>query len=469
MRELAGVPARSQTRARRWDAVVLGGALPGLVAATRIAIAGHRVLIVEEDGAARLPPVVREPFLLAGAASGGVLATVLRELRAPLIDIRRIEPDPLAFQVVLPTARIDVGSPARTTEELVTWDLAKPDAALALLRALARAAAAERDAMLASPVLRSAGLRRLSRPAPPATRHARGMPAEASAPPPELVPFLEAQVRALSNLATADPGPEARARLLGSTLEGGAAFPTAEHTLRGILRDRIYSLHGEFRPLAHGFTLVAADGEPGLSPARSSEIWLGRALVVNAPRGLVARQLRQAESPVPAFLDAPPPPRRRLAVHLRARREVVPEGMARRVIRIGDPARPIEGTNCVAIAVHPVSASADVVEIVASAVVEFAERDVAARTAEIEAAVRSLLPFSEERVRRHDPERPRWDDDFALDDPLPGQAWPVEIEIRASARPAVHVLDRAALGGLGIEGDLLLGWRAGERLAQELS
>jgi hypothetical protein len=469
VRELAGLPARSHTRARRWDAVVLGGALPGLVAATRIAIGGHRVLVVEEDSAARIPPIVREPFLLAGAQAGGVLATVLRELRAPLIDIRRIEPDPLALQVVLPNARIDVGSPARTTEELVTWDLAKPDAALALLRALARAAAAERDAMLASPVLRSAGLRRLSRPAPSATRHARGMPAEASPPPPELAPFLEAQVRTLSNLATADPGPEARARLLGATLEGGAAFPTAEHTLRGILRDRIYSLHGEFRPLAHGFTLVAADGEPGLSPARSSEIWLGRTLIVNAPRGLVARQLRQAESPVPSFLDAPPPARRRLTVHLRARREVVPEGMARRVIRIAEPARAIDGTNVVAIAVHPVAAAADVVEIVASAVVEAAERDVAARTAEIEEAVRSLLPFSNERVRRHDPERPRWDDDAALDDPLPGQAWPAEIEIRASSRPAVHVLDRSALGGLGVEGDLLLGWRAGERLAQELS
>jgi hypothetical protein len=412
--------------------------------------------------------VLREPFLLTGAQNGGILSAALRELSVPLIDQRRIEVDALAYQVVLPEARVVVAGPARTTEELVAWGLAKPDAALPLLRGLARAAAAERDAMLASPVLRSAGLRRLSRTPASPTRHARGLPAEAAAPPPELVPFLEAQVRALSNLASADPGPEARARLLGAVLEGGAAFPTAEHSLRGLLRERIFSLHGEFRPVAHGFQLVAVDGEPGLQPGKSSEYWLGRALVVNAPRGLVTRVLRQAESAAPPYLDAPPPPRRRAAVHLRAKREVVPEGMARRVILIGDPARPIEGTNAISIAVHPVSAGSDVVDLVASAVLAFDDRDLPARMDEIEAAVRALLPFSDQRMRRHDPERPRWDDDAALDDPLPGMAWPAEIEIKVSARPSVYLLDRAALGGLGIEGDLLLGWRAGERIAAEL-
>jgi hypothetical protein len=459
---------RNHARARRWDAVVLGGALPGLVAAARLCLAGHRVLVVEEEAAARLPPVLREPFLLTGAQSGGILAAVLRELSVPLIDQRRIETDPLAFQVVLPEARVDVAGPARTTEELVAWGLAKPDAALPLLRALARAASAERDAMLASPVLRSAGLRRLSRGAAPPTRHARGLPAEAAGPPPALVPFLEAQVRALSNLASADPGPEARARLLGAALEGGACFPTGEHSLRGLLRERIFSLHGEFRPLAHGFQLVAVDGEPGLAPGKSNEYWLGRALIVNAPRGLVTRMLRQNEADAPGYLDAPPPPRRRLAVHLRARREVVSEGMARRVILVADPARPADGTNAIAIAVHPASASSEVVDLIATAVLPADERELPARADEIEAAVRGLLPFSDQRMRRHDPERPRWDDDAALDDPLPGAAWPAEIEIRVSARPPVYVLDRAALGGLGVEGDLLLGWRAGERIAAEL-
>lgn len=467
---MADLPAvaRSRLRARRWDAIVVGGALPGLVAAARLCMDGQRVLVIEEEAAARAFPPLREPFLLAGAGSGGVLAVLLRELSVPLIDARRLEPDPLAYQVVLPEARIDVGGIARTGEELVTWGLAKPDVVQPLLRALARSSAAERDALLASPVVRAAGLRRLGRgPAQP-TRHARGMPVEAATPPPELAPFFEAQVRVLSNLDRADPGPEARARLLGSALDGGAAFPSAEHSLRGLLRERILALHGEFRTLPGAFELVAADGEPGLAPARSAELWLGRVLVLNAHRGLLARLLREADLAVPPLLDAPAPARRRAVVHLRTRREVIPSGMARRVVRLIDPLRPADGTNVLGIALHPLAAGSDAVHLIASAVVEADDPEPARREAEIEDAVRALMPFSEGRLARQPGFHPRWDDDAALEDPAPGAAWPAEVEIRAASRPPVYALARSALGGLGAEGDLLLGWRAGERIAADL-
>ena len=46
--------------ARRWDAVFLGSALPGLVSAARLAVAGQRILIIEEASAAEMAPVVRE-------------------------------------------------------------------------------------------------------------------------------------------------------------------------------------------------------------------------------------------------------------------------------------------------------------------------------------------------------------------------------------------------------------------------
>jgi len=461
----AGSP--TQLRARRWDAVVLGGSLPGLVAAARLGLAGCRVLVVEEEAATRSFPPLREPFLLTGA-SGGVLGEVLRELRIPLIDVRRLEPDPVAFQLVLPEARIDVGAPARTAEELVTWGLSKPDAIQPTLRGLARAAAAERDAMLASPVVRASGLRRIGRSSAPPTRHARGMPAEAADAPPELAPFFEAQVQALSQLAGADPGPEARARLLGSALEGGVAFPTSEHGLRELLRERIRSLHGEFRSLPGGFTLVAADNEPGVAPARSRDLWLGRALVLNAPAGLVGAMLREADTPVPELVDRLPPPRRRRVVHLRGRRDILPEAMARRVVLVADPSLPLEGTNLVTLAVYPLTPTSDVVDLVAAAVVPTDDPEPEARDAEIEAAVARLLPFAEGRLVRQPVATPRWDDEGAREDPARGAAWPAEIEIRASARPPVYSLARASLGGLGLEGDLLLGWRAGDRMAADL-
>ena len=465
MPELPSAGGRSRLRARRWDAIVVGSALPGLVAAARLCHAGRRVLVLEEERASQTFAPARDPFVLTGAHSGGILAVVLRELSVPLIDVRRIEADPLAYQVIFPEARIDVGNPARTAEELVTWGLAKPDTVQPLLRALGRAAAAERDAMLASPVLRAAGLRRLGRSSASPTRHARGMPAEASDPAPELVPFFEAQVRALSNLASVDPGPEARARLLGAALEGGARFPTSGHTLRRLLVERIHATHGEVRRVGRGFELVSADGEPGVAPERSTELWLARVLVVNAPRGLLGDALRRSEAGVPGFLDVSLPPRRRLTVHLRTPAEVIPEGMARRVIRVADPAAPLEGANLVTVAVHP--GGGDVCDVLASARVEGSD-DRAAREAEIEAAVRHLMPFSAERLTRQATEPPQWDDDGALEDPGNHGGWPAEVDIRISSRPPVYQLPRSALGALGMEGDLLLGWRAGERLVADL-
>ena len=41
--------------------------------------------------------------------------------------------------------------------------------------------------------------------------------------------------------------------------------------------------------------------------------------------------------------------------------------------------------------------------------------------------------------------------------------------LRASQRPPVYALDRRRVATLGTEGDLLLGWRAGELIAAELA
>jgi hypothetical protein len=61
---------------------------------------------------------------------------------------------------------------------------------------------------------------------------------------------------------------------------------------------------------------------------------------------------------------------------------------------------------------------------------------------------------------------PRWDDDDWLEDPpeSPGAL----AELRISSRPPVFRLDRSRFGGLGLEGDLLVGWRGGDAIAAEL-
>ena len=85
----------------------------------------------------------------------------------------------------------------------------------------------------------------------------------------------------------------------------------------------------------------------------------------------------------------------------------------------------------------------------------------------IERVVRRLLPFSEEGLVALPRQEPVWDSDALLCDPSDG-GWPRDPSWRLSARPPIHKLDRATVGGLGFEGDLLLGMRAGDAIAEEL-
>ena len=117
---------------------------------------GLRVLVAEEDAAARVPDRVREPFFL---PAGPVLDACLRALGVPLIDRRSVALDELAYQVLLTDARIDVGGVSLTAEELVAWGLAKPEAAESLLRELAEAGRAEGEALLDSEIVRRKTLR----------------------------------------------------------------------------------------------------------------------------------------------------------------------------------------------------------------------------------------------------------------------------------------------------------------------
>jgi hypothetical protein len=462
MRELSLDGPDGRLRARRWDALVLGGAIPGLVAAVRLGMAGARVLVVEEDAAARIPVLLREPFFLAGGGSESILQRCLTALGLPLIDRRAIEHSEIAYQLLLPDARVDIGTPARTQEELVAWGLAKPELARDVVRGLEDAARAEADELLRAPIVRR-GARR-SAPtaaATPAGRHLRGLPAVLRQAEEPLRELLDAQVRALANIGSGEPSPEARARLLGAALAGGAVFPP-ERELRTLLRRRIEQLHGEMRTLGAPFELIQIDGHPGITMRRSRDAWIGRLLVLNAPMGKVAAAIGSWELPVPEWLTGSTPRRRRATVQLRAVRDVLPEALAARALLLGKT-----GEEAIALTVHP-SERKRFVDLAARQTIDVGD-DLDAAHAHIEASVRALLPFSEKKVARvADGGAPVWDDELALGE-LHSGGWPTEVEIRAHGSPPIYCLPRDEMGAVGAEGDLLLGWHAGDTLAAALT
>ncbi|MCH8133222.1 MAG: hypothetical protein E2O66_06020 [Deltaproteobacteria bacterium] len=467
MRGLPTVETAPTTRIRRWDAVILGSAIPGLVAAVRLGMTGARVLIIEEEATESSFPGLREPFWLSGADKDSILAKCLRDMHVPLIDQRSFETNSMAFQIVLPDMRLDVGVPHLTVDEWVAWGLAKPDAARALARVLLDAGTAERNAMLAAPLARSsrrraATARRAQGPSDPGRAGSRGLPPELETAPAPLAALLNAQERALSNLGATRPTDAARARLLGGPFEGGAWSRSSKTWLRDILRRRIESLYGEFRCVSGAFRLVSAGDQPGLAPdaaGESGEVWVGRAFVLNAPARALAAALHH--QPTPEILNAPPITHRRIQVHLRADPAVVPDAMAPRLIAVN-----AAGTEVSCIQRYP-TPGRDAVDLVASTVAAHS------RAAEVEerlvATVADLMPFSSGRLLRVPIVTGCWDDVGWLADPPDGGGWPDVCEIRLGTKQEIYQLDRAAVAGLGFEGDLLLGWRGGDAIAADLS
>jgi len=481
MSPLPGVNPSDGYRTRRWDALVLGSGLSALVASIRLGMAGQSVLLVEEEAARTGFPGLREPFFLAGAQKGGVLDACLRELTLPLIDRRRLEPDSIAYQVVGPHLRMDVGEAVRSCEELATWGLASPDAAHALIRALSESAEAERQAMLGAPLVRAGRRLTRGRSQGPGS-YVRGLPAEVAGASADLSTVLHAQVRALSNLATASPSPEAQARLLGSTLAGGAGFRDGPPWLLGLLRKRFEAVYGEFRSLSGKFEFVSAAGHAGIAVLNTRDLLTARALVVAVP-GCALEAVMGADK-LPDFMRASGTPRRRVGIHLRVRKAMVPEAMSDRVILLPPDDEGLE-QGLITLSVTPggsedpgfvnlvaqTLAPADVDRESGSHADQEASREASwqAVEAQVEKRVRTLLPFAKNQDLIRQPiRRPRWDDDGWLEDPPPNGGWPGEIDLQVSHRPRIYRLQRSGVAGLGFEGDLLMGWRSGDAIAGEL-
>ena len=475
---MRGLPIVDCTfRVRRWDAVLLGSALPGLIAAIRLGMRGLRVLILEEEAAASAYPGMREPFMMAGNGSDGVLGSCLKALGIPLIDRRRIRTAFPAYQVALPRARVDVGDADRTAEELEAWNLSPEKTARNLVASLREGSEAQQRTLLNAEIYTSSRrIPRLSRRAPSLPQEPAVHPnprdpiadpigrAVAEASP--LAAFCDAQLRALSDFAEIEPPTTIRTRLLGAALGGAAEITEGPRWLRDLFKQRIESLYGEIRQLRGAFRLVSAGNQPAIELERSPEVCAGRALVINAP--LPALRDAIPKGPIPELLKGPAASQQRLGLHLRGPRRALPEGMAARVIRVGNLSEKISGTNLIRLRVFENPDGGDPVDLVASAVVPIDAIDDAVRD-EIESGVASLFPLGKEGWVRVASQAPLWDRDEFLADPHGGGSWPAGVPLRPIARTPAYVLNRWKLGALGFEGDLLLGWRAGDAIASDLT
>jgi hypothetical protein len=255
--------------------------------------------------------------------------------------------------------------------------------------------------------------------------------------------------------------------LLGAALHGGVELDSGSAGLVPVLRRRVEALYGEFRAVAGRFEVVNAGGTPGILLEDSGEVWLGRSVVVGCSPAALA-QAMDGPDLARALGARATKLRRRYALRWRLPRSALPEGMGERLILLTQPeaADPQDGVATLTIAsAGPRSRSVD---LVARTLVSQDEDPPAAR-ARIERLLHELMPFAADSLEPQDDPMPLWDDDDWLEDRPAGNEWPGEATFRVSARPPVYRLDRPAVAGLGLEGELLLGWRAGDAIAAEFA
>jgi hypothetical protein len=283
--------------------------------------------------------------------------------------------------------------------------------------------------------------------------------------PPALAQFFALQARGLSNLASATPPPEALARLLGSALLGGTSLADSHGGIRALLRRRLATLHAEFRAVTGAFQFVEVGDHPGIAREQPTDVWVGRALLLNAPVARLAGAQRGWGFEVPRFLDGAAPGARRISIHLRALAEAVPEPLAPRSL-LASAAVP----GGVALSVLPSPRGVRFAEIVARAVGPDDPQAESALGSQVREALAELLPLGDPRVAVAPlAPRPAWDDEAALVDPERGAGLSALPPLRTGGRRPVYRIPREAGAALGVEGDLLLGCQVGDAIRAELT
>ena len=430
----------------RSDVLVLGSSLGGLVAATYLARAGLRTVLIEEDCLAKRPPLLREPFALSGLEIEGPGHRVLRELALPLIEQRRVAQRSVALQVLLPDARIDVHAGRRElARELAAFDVCDPGAAQAFFES-ADARGDELRARLVEGDAGDAGAPLVQRLLARSGRNGSADPG-LGAVPDGLGPALAALLAALSRLTPESPAGRDAAMLLRGTRDGGFFMPDAGSPFLDLFRRRLLTLHGEIKSVGE-FSLVTERGELGIELPRGR--LFARGVVIAAPLELI-RRVSAGAGNTPRWLTPRTPPVDLPVRLFRAEPDSLPIGLAARAVVA--PGRPEE--------LHWLARHADPVQ---QGVEWLLVGGPGAAALPPDQPLGPLCPFPGSGLVPIDlGPAPRWDRDAADHRFLEPRS-----ESALRAKPPVYAVGAELAPGLGFEGELLLARQAALRLAERL-
>ncbi len=357
-----------------YDVVIVGTDLPALVFGALAAKKGYRVLVLGHGGKENVYEVegyhfVRQPHLLFGFPDSTPIREVFRELAlAP--EMRNL-PRPLSptCSVVLPDARLEVSHMKGVLEDEVAREFpGRLQAFRDLVRHLPEAEALIESTLAQSPALPPGGLREYLT----YRRHAKVLAPLARLDPlgefgtdPRARAFLAAPVAALSGLLDPLSHPIPFVRLANHLLRGLYIVEWGLDALKALFLDRIRNNSGDVRLGDSVDTLLIRRGRVYEVEVRARDEAIGVGLLVAGTRLRDCLDLipeGQAKRRYHARVDRMTPSHYLVTVNIGARREVVPEGMARTAFVISDPAAPFEGQNFLVLQVDPAMEPVDAVD-----------------------------------------------------------------------------------------------------------
>jgi hypothetical protein len=465
-----------------YDLIVLGDDLAGLVAATLCARRGMRVLharcgIVPESyplGPHKLP--VRA-LALVGLGTPAIRRVIDELAFDHLLKRKLVEHSP-AFQLVAPDARIDVGADDVALGRELARELPGSTVAATALEG-APAVAGQLDAVLGpETTFPPAGFwerREVGRSTARLEEEAAAWFAAAE---------TDALARCLVELAAAlhargNPlalSPLGRARALATWRQGTPRLPGDYQALREILTEKMGAHSGEVRVVRPAELLWSWGKVAGLRLESGEELGAEHIIAALPLEQLAPLVEKKSPKQLGKLVEGIRPAGWRYTLNLVVNEAGIPEGMARTVLVIADPAAPPVGANAFAIHRGEPDAEARVV-VTVEAVCPLPEgrQTLQDGFADLRVALRErldlVMPFvGEHVVLAHSPHEgvPAEGAEGALElaepiKPLPVWASDLEPYVGLTAVPYqigikhLTVASSQVIPGLGIEGDFIAG------------
>jgi len=350
-----------------YDVVIIGLDLPALIFGALAAKKGYRVLVIGHGSKDNVYEVegfrfVRRPNCFFGFADSTPIREAFRDL-ALVSEMRNVprQITPVS-SFVFPQARLEVSHARGDFESEIAREF--PEALEGFSQLFDHLAEVEKpiESLIAqAPILPLRRFmdfflhRRLKKEVAPVAPAIEAL-TKGLLENPFTMAFLCAPLQFMSNIQSPHRFPVPFTRLLGHYLRGFYLVEWGYDALRELFLNRIKGNSGDVRPMDFADVITVRRGRIHEIDLRARDETIGASVLVAGTSLTEVLDLippEQAKAKYKAKVEAYLPSHYIVTLNIGARREVIPEGMARICFVCKDPRQPLEGANLLMVQIDP--------------------------------------------------------------------------------------------------------------------